>query len=181
MGSENELQGDAMQHEMPTCRPNRPSPTRTVTFSPAPDMTSGSETATVDTEEPLGQHLEQESCGQQYPGLAVLNLVRNQTYTHSPGTAVPGKTELRDTSTVHSPLPEKKEYSRSKTEKRRNSREIERKNLLERRDSQNMRSSGGKAILAKYVTSTTADGSGETDTPGKILPGASAELGNTSF
>jgi hypothetical protein len=107
-------------------------------------MTSGSETATVDTEEPLGQHLEQESCGQQYPGLAVLNLVRNQTYTHSPGTVVPGKTELRDTSTVHSPLPEKKEYSRSKTEKRRNSREIERKNLLERRDSQNMRSSGGK-------------------------------------
>jgi hypothetical protein len=41
-------------------------------------------------------------------------------------------------------LHEKKEYSRSKTEKRRNSRENERKNLLERRDSQNMRSSGGK-------------------------------------
>ena len=64
VGSENELQGDAMQHEMPTCRSSRPNLTRTVTFSPAPDITSGSETATVDTEEPLGQHLEQESCGQ---------------------------------------------------------------------------------------------------------------------
>jgi hypothetical protein len=105
-------------------------------------MTSGSETATVNTEEPLEQHLEQESSGQQCSGLAILNLVRNETFTHTRDTRLPGKLERRDT--VDLPLHEKKEYSRSKTEKRRNSRENERKNLLERRDSQNMRSSGGK-------------------------------------
>ena len=112
---------------MPPCRPNRPSLTRTVTFSPAPDITSGSETATIDTEEPLEQHLEQESSGQQCPGLAVLNLVRNETFTHTRDTRVPGKSERRDT--VDLPLHEKKEYSRSKTEKGRNSRENERKHI----------------------------------------------------
>ena len=142
--SASELRIDAMQHDMPTYRSSGPVLKRTVTFSPAPDMTAGSETTTVDTEESMGQQLEQEGSEQQRPGLAVLNLVRSETVTRSPGTAVPGVAEMRDTCTVHLPLHEKKEYSRSKTEKRRNSRENERKNLLERRDSQNMRSSGGK-------------------------------------
>ena len=117
--SANELRIDAMQHDMPTYRSSGPVLKRTVTFSPAPDI-------------------------QQCPGLAVLNLVRSETVTRSPGTAVHGNTEMRETCTVHLPQHEKKEYSRSKTEKRRNSREIERKNLLERKDSQNTRSSGGK-------------------------------------
>jgi hypothetical protein len=67
------------------------------------------------------------------------------TATHKRGTGIPGKiSELINNVDLPEALHEKKEYSRSKTEKRRNSRENERKNLLERRDSQNMRSSGGK-------------------------------------
>ena len=117
--SASELRVDAMQHDVPTYRSSGAVLKRTVTFNPAPDI-------------------------QQCPGLAVLNLVRSETVTRSPGTAVHGNTEMRETCTVHLPQHEKKDYSRSKTEKRRNSREIERKNLLERKDSQNTRSSGGK-------------------------------------
>jgi hypothetical protein len=153
VGSADEIHGDAIQHEMPPYRSDTPSLTRTVTFNPAPDMTSGSKTATIDIETPLEQHLEHESYGQQCSSLAVLNLVRKDTFTHTRGTRIPGKFKELDIVDLPEPLHEKKEYSRSKTEKRRNSRENERKNLLERRDSQNMRSSGGKrySLLASLA------------------------------
>jgi hypothetical protein len=40
---------------------------------------------------------------------------------------------------------------------------------------------GRKATLAICVTSTIADGSGEIDTPGEILPGSATGFGNTSL
>jgi hypothetical protein len=136
---------DAMQRKMPPYRLDKPSLTRTVTFNPAPDETSGSETATLDTKTPLEQHLEHESSGQHCSSLHVLNLVREGTVTHKRGTCTPGEiSELSNIVDLLEALHEKKEYSRSKTEKIRNSTENERKNLLERRDSQNIISSGGK-------------------------------------
>ena len=144
---------------------------------------SGSETATLNTEAPQEQHLEQESSGQQHSNLTVLNLVRKDTctFTHKRGTRLPGKMgEPSNTVDLPEALHEKKEYSRSKTEKRRNSRENERKNLLERRDSQNMRSSGGKrySLLASPAQLRMDL---EKQILGKILPGTAAGLGNISL
>jgi hypothetical protein len=157
--SAGEAHDNAIHHKMPPYMPDKPSLTRTVTFNPAPDVTSGSETATLDTETPLEQHLEQESSGQQCFSLAVLNLVRKDTFTHKRGTRIPRKiSERSNTVDLPETLHEKKEYSRSKTEKRRNSRENERKNCEIRNVPTAVdRTVSSSKILGLFVTKVPID------------------------
>ena len=67
--------------QMPPYRPDKPRLTRAVTFDPAPDNISGSETVTLDTKTPLEQQLEHESSSQSCSSLSVLNLVQKGTFT----------------------------------------------------------------------------------------------------
>ena len=108
-----------------------------MTFNPAPDKTSWSETATLDTNTPLEQQ-------QEYESSSLTVLVHKGTCTPNDARIPCEISESKSTVDLPETLYENKEYSRSKTDKRRNSRKNERKNLLERRESQNKRSSGGK-------------------------------------
>ena len=137
-----------------------------MTFNPAPDVTSGSETATLDTETPLEQHLEQESSGQQCSSLAVLNLIRKDTFTHKRGTRIPGKiSERSNTVDLPETLHGKKEYSRSKNKEKMKFQIKRTKEPTRTQRFSEHEIFGRKAILAICVTSTIADGCGETDTP----------------
>jgi hypothetical protein len=114
---------DAMQRKMPSNRLDKPRLTRAVTFNPAPNETSRSKTATLDTNTLLEQQQEHESS-------SLTVLVQKGTFTPI-DERIPGEiSESRSTVNLPESLHEKKGYSRSKTEKRRNSRENNRENLL---------------------------------------------------
>jgi hypothetical protein len=114
---------DGMQRKMPSNRLDKPRLTRAVTSNRALDETSRSKTATLDTNTPLEQQQEHESS-------SLTVLVQKGTFTPI-DERTPGEISVsRGTDNLPESLHENKGHSRSKTKKRRNSRENERKTLL---------------------------------------------------